>query len=348
MFSPTGDLFFSTIVRCSSLGKKTAIEILELVDLYHRDPWEIVGHLQSDDDLVKGISVPETPILTGAEQYLQSEKIIDILLKLDISTRLSNVVKSGEFDATTIADFIADPGELNSKFMSASNSGRKTAGEAMALLSHHVEMSRKSAESVVGGEEGADDIQPIGLPHDGIDDASPPRFRIQKLLAALQPKELQVLTERYGLDGRPPRTLNDIEQRVHVTRERVRQVEAKAIRRLQKTQRGRTAFEALIETENESTWCALCDASLYLAESQLAEKARGLDPIFLLAIDVVHEDVRTWISTIAHQSDAGWFRNLTDATRMMKSQTEIEVIANSVAIRRRPHRLEASRCREVY
>src|ERR1700730_17533398 len=215
--------------------------------------------------------------------------------------------------------------------MSAQNSGRKTAGEAMGLISARVEISRRRIEVGAKGSEDTEQGSPVGL-SEGIADISlPPRIRIQAMLEALQPKELQVLTERYGLDNSPPRTLNDIAQRVHVTRERVRQVEAKAIRRLQKTQKGRTAFEALIEAETEVAWFALCDASPCLQDSQISEMSRNLDPLFLLAIDVVHDDVRKWISTVAHPSEAGWCRNFAEAQRMMESQKEIEVIAGKMA-----------------
>ena len=38
---------------------------------------------------------------------------------------------------------------------------------------------------------------------------------------------------RYGLDDGKPKTLEEVGRECHVTRERIRQIEAKAIRRLQ-------------------------------------------------------------------------------------------------------------------
>jgi RNA polymerase primary sigma factor/RNA polymerase nonessential primary-like sigma factor len=51
-------------------------------------------------------------------------------------------------------------------------------------------------------------------------------------IAELPPVEREVLEMRYGLSKRTPKTLNDIGRQFGVTRERVRQIERQAIRRL--------------------------------------------------------------------------------------------------------------------
>ena len=49
---------------------------------------------------------------------------------------------------------------------------------------------------------------------------------------ALSPRERQVLELRYGLDGRQPRTLDEVGRAFNVTRERIRQIEARAMSKL--------------------------------------------------------------------------------------------------------------------
>lgn len=48
----------------------------------------------------------------------------------------------------------------------------------------------------------------------------------------LTEREQEVITLRFGLDGNQPHTLEEVGQMFHVTRERIRQIEAKALRKL--------------------------------------------------------------------------------------------------------------------
>lgn len=61
------------------------------------------------------------------------------------------------------------------------------------------------------------------------------QHQIRELLEELDEKEALVLKWRFGLDDDQPRTLQEIGDRLHLTRERIRQIEQKAMRRLSRS-----------------------------------------------------------------------------------------------------------------
>ena len=62
---------------------------------------------------------------------------------------------------------------------------------------------------------------------------------INRVISTLSDKERDVLKYYFGLDGNAAHTLEDISEKVGLTRERVRQIKEKAIRRLRHTSRSK-------------------------------------------------------------------------------------------------------------
>ena len=59
--------------------------------------------------------------------------------------------------------------------------------------------------------------------------------QVRKLLAALDPREQEVLTLRYGLDGDRSRSLDDVGEQLGLAREVVRQIETRAMTKLRRS-----------------------------------------------------------------------------------------------------------------
>lgn len=57
--------------------------------------------------------------------------------------------------------------------------------------------------------------------------------QLKTVLSSLTEKEAKVVIARFGLNGQEAQTLEQVGQAFGVTRERIRQIEAKALRKLQ-------------------------------------------------------------------------------------------------------------------
>lgn len=73
------------------------------------------------------------------------------------------------------------------------------------------------------------------------------REQVRDVLTSLDDRETEVLRLYFGLDGEEPLTLEEIGVRFDLTRERVRQIKEKALRRLRHPRR-RSQLEPLLET----------------------------------------------------------------------------------------------------
>ena len=100
-----------------------------------------------------------------------------------------------------------------------------------------------SLETPVGEEEDAhleDFIQDeeAGIP---VDEAGRQLLRreLMSVLKSLTSREERVITLRFGLDDGRPRTLEELGKEFNVTRERIRQIEAKALRKLRHPSRAK-------------------------------------------------------------------------------------------------------------
>lgn len=58
------------------------------------------------------------------------------------------------------------------------------------------------------------------------------REQLLQVLSTLTPREQEVLRMRYGIDDARAKTLEEVGKEFNVTRERIRQIEAKALRKL--------------------------------------------------------------------------------------------------------------------
>jgi RNA polymerase primary sigma factor len=113
-----------------------------------------------------------------------------------------------------------------------------------------LESSRKplSLETPIGEDSELGDFledKSAGSPNDSLlsQDLT---SQVERALATLSPKEKEILRLRFGIGEEGEHTLEEVGKRFAVTRERIRQIEAKALRKLRHPLRGRN-LRAFIE-----------------------------------------------------------------------------------------------------
>ena len=70
-------------------------------------------------------------------------------------------------------------------------------------------------------------------PYDQLEDKTNTSM-LRELVATLDPREAEILRYRFGLDGDPEKTLEEVGQKFKVTRERIRQIQNVALAKLRK------------------------------------------------------------------------------------------------------------------
>jgi RNA polymerase primary sigma factor len=75
-------------------------------------------------------------------------------------------------------------------------------------------------------------------PHAAAEASAMKRF-LTEALAGLTPREQRILRMRFGIDGTADHTLEEVGKAFGVTRERIRQIEAKALEKLRHPSRAR-------------------------------------------------------------------------------------------------------------
>ncbi|MCX5782844.1 MAG: sigma-70 family RNA polymerase sigma factor, partial [Elusimicrobia bacterium] len=148
--------------------------------------------------------------------------------------------------------------ELVSKLTKVNNKYRQEYGRDPLLeeYTRHLHISMDKVKNVLKIMQDPISLStPIGEDEDShledfIEDRSGPgpsysavdflrKQEVSKVLASLSDREAKIIKLRFGIDSGYPRTLEEVGKMFKVTRERVRQIEAKAVRKLRHPSRSK-------------------------------------------------------------------------------------------------------------
>ncbi len=207
------------------------------IDLALLEDLENVG---LDEKLEQPVEEPNKILYLNSSETDTQRKLVLPLSRLTISVRSQTLIKTAKLS------FLGDLAQLKfANIVSYPNAGRKTANELAGIL----EEFGFSLGTVIPDWTAVRAAALNQQFHEAL--ANDTRIRDKKLLKAIAPephcledeltriakaldneRNAQLLIKLWGWNGDPPRTLESVGQELQLTRERVRQIEARAIKRL--------------------------------------------------------------------------------------------------------------------
>lgn len=296
--------FKSAALSVSGLGATSVQELLNLL----QDPSIPVPESREDTDEILETSTGARYKDLPADAFLLPLSFV--LAFSECSTRLRNALASINIDNLSLGDFVDDPKAFLSRLRDSKGIGKQTVTEArqkiedlIARILDDDPVVRTFADECLGRVPSAStDLEQLAeIPAEDAESGK----TLEQIVAELPEREGYVLSRRYGLGGHLKHTLEEIASDVHVTRERIRQLEAKALRRLDLPVH-RYAMRAVVQQHRENIWYTLSGGNALITDTELREYRQDIDPLCALAIDVAYGNLNTWLATIATRTSTGW------------------------------------------
>lgn len=218
-----------------SVAKQYQNQGLPLIDLINEGNVGLIKAAKRFDE-TKGFKFISYAVWWIRQSILQAiveqSRLVRLPLnKISITNRINDAFQSfmQEFEREPSADELADLVGLTTKEVEnlLRIGGKHISVDAPMNAADSESDAITMLDTLVS--EGADDDSEGDLMTESL------REEIRTGLASLSPKEIQIISAYYGLDGQPQMTLDEIGELCDLTRERVRQIKEKAIRRLRKS-----------------------------------------------------------------------------------------------------------------
>lgn len=306
--------------RARNVGRTTIEELELLVDEY-------AGGSPDGQNPEPPEPAPGAPPGVPRLDDLPTE-VVDVTLKtlveqVGASARLVNAAgREPFFEATDVRSFLI---EHRATLPKLPNLGRTSAKELVALVDDYLECAKDVLEEITSAPDQRPDRPRVSA--DTIADALtaifqsvairrfapahtidllPPSDGASAAVAALPKNSAFVIRRRYGLESFIPMTLNEIALEAAVTRERVRQVEAKSLKRLHAG--AGAVFTRLLDENAEGMWQVLSGGRHVITPVSLSANRGQLEPLHRLAMDVAFGGVEAWAASRGISTDDGWSR----------------------------------------
>ena len=269
------------------------------------------------DDVRSGADVPVRPRPRESVLALVPRTPLGTLLRpADFSARLDRMLRETELGETDLRTYVSDRDRFDVWMLRTPNCGRRSVAELRAFVCAHVyqilaaaglgpEEARLSAEALLAtsARTGAT----IEGPPDGLDLEA----LIDWHLARMKPRSQEILIRRFGLNGASRQTLEEIGRDLSVTRERIRQVEAKELRRIRELC-ARFPLTPQLDEERRRHEEVLFSDRIHVKHAEVEAFCRALGGHIDLALEVAGQRPVAWLMSTAHETRHGFLRDDAD------------------------------------
>ena len=148
---------------------------------------------------------------------------------------------------------------------------------------------------------------------------------IEEFLNRLKENSREVIELRFGLRGETPQTLADIAEKRYLTRERIRQIESKALKTLRTSARLSSQLRQSLADEADIVWAELVAGDeVILSDIPEKELAGRLNSTYRLSFAICDLSVSAFLDDIAVRVAGGWYRSAVDRFLVERVIFELE------------------------
>lgn len=143
-------------------------------------------------------------------------------------------------------------------------------------------------------------------------------------LTSASERELQILQKRYGLDGNAPQTLEQVGSYFGFTRERARQIQEKATKRLRDYIGLNTILKDALEVIEPLLFKQLSLVPGYIHRESLGGIEARLTGWEILLVEVFFRNLSSWLDLRLEKTDSGWIYGTFTASQLRQATMFLE------------------------
>lgn len=258
-------------------------------------------------------SIPE---IQDVQSLLGEDLLVDLINVETAGARLARLLVDSPLGRTTLRDYAERRVEIELWMLRQPNCGRRSVLELRSTLAARAQRQLLDAGIALAVAEttvpAIFETVPASAPEGPPAECDLPTF-LDWQMAQLRPRSAEVVARRFGLAERQPQTLADIGKDFAVTRERIRQIEVKALKQMRGVCR-RFPIEPYLDGAKPAVFTSVFGNAVGISEAAADQTLRSLDGHVALALELAGRRPRDWLSTMAVELERGWLAPTADSS----------------------------------